>query len=217
MSRSIKNYDTILSKFVFFNILIILIVMSLVNIKNYVTAWDILQGILFNGIGLTTVSILAILLNGVLKTDYKNLLIFWKSKHSLPSYFVFSKLSKKDDRIDFDELSNTYAPLPEEPELQHRLWYKILKKYPDDEMILQSHRDYLMYRDLTAILFLLIVLYIVIFIIMKLAGVNILSLPIIVYMVEYFLLVISTRNKAERFVLNVIACDLSQKSISINE
>ena len=125
MSRSIKNYDTILSKFVFFNILIILIVMSLVNIKNYVTAWDILQGILFNGIGLTTASILALLLNGVLKTDYKNLLIFWKSKHSLPSYSIFSKLSKKDDRIDFDELSSTYAPLPEKPQLQHRLWYKI--------------------------------------------------------------------------------------------
>ena len=84
-------------------------------------------------------------------------------------------------------------------------------------MILQSHRDYLMYRDLTVTLFLLLVLYIVIFIIMKLAGVNILSLPMIAYMIEYFFLVISTRNKAERFVLNVIACDLSQKSISINE
>lgn len=81
----------------------------------------------------------------------------------------------------------------------------------------KAQSDYLMYRDLTAILFLLIVLYIVVFIIMKITGVNILSLPLIAYMVEYFLLVISTRNKAERFVLNVIACDLSQKSISINE
>lgn len=215
MSRNIKNYDEILTKFVFFNLLMILIIMSLINIKNIDSFLDVLEKILSSSIGLIGASIFALLMNGILKTDHKDCIVFWKVKQALPSYRVFSYLVKNDYRIDFDELSIKHNPLPVDPELQHKLWYKLLKRYPDDEMILQSHRDYLLYRDLTAITFLMSVVYFIIFIALKIIGRNISILIILVFLIEYIILVVTARNKAERFVLNVVSCDLSHNSMNL--
>lgn len=162
-----------------------------------------------SGIGLIFASILTLLINGILKTDYKNIMVFWKVKQPLPSYRVFSHLIKNDHRIDYDELNTKYNPLPLDPESQSKLWYKLLKKYPDDEMILQSHRDYLLYRDLTAISFLLSVIYLITFLLLKIFGINISILLILVFLLEYLILLIAARAKAERFVLNVVSCDLT--------
>lgn len=217
MSRNIKDYDGILTKFVFFNLLMILIIMSLINMKNTDSFLDVLEKVLSSGIGLIAASIFALLMNGILKTDYKNWIIFWKFKQPLPSYRVFGHLVKNDHRIDFNELSTKYNPLPVDPELQHKLWYKLLKTHPDDEIILQSHRDYLLYRDLTAIIFLMSVVNFIIFIALKIIGRNISILIILVFLSEYIILVVAARNKAERFVLNVVSCDLSHNSMNFTD
>ncbi|RQD68269.1 MAG: hypothetical protein D5S00_09060 [Tindallia sp. MSAO_Bac2] len=209
MSRNIKDYDKTLTKFVFINLMLILLMLSLVNIKNSGSIWDLIEKIQTSGIGLIFASIVGLLINGILKTDYKNIMVFWKVKQPLPSYRVFSHLAKNDHRIDYDELNTKYNPLPVKPELQSKLWYKLLKKYPNDEMILQSHRDYLMYRDLTAISFLLSVIYLITFILLKMFGIDVSILLILVFLVEYLFLLIAARTKAERFVLNVISCDLT--------
>lgn len=209
MSRNIKDYDGILTKFVFLNSMLILIMLSIVNIKNSDSILDLVKKVQTSGIGLIFASILTLLINGILKTDYKNIMVFWKVKQPLPSYRVFSHLVKNDHRIDYDELNTKYNPLPLDPESQSKLWYKLLKKYPDDEMILQSHRDYLLYRDLTAISFLLSVIYLITFLLLKILGINISILLIIVFLMEYLILLIAARAKAERFVLNVVSCDLT--------
>lgn len=209
MSRNIKDYDGILTKFVFLNSMLILIMLSIVNIKNSDSILDLVEKVQTSGIGLIFASILTLLINGILKTDYKNIMVFWKVKQPLPSYRVFSHLIKNDHRIDYDELNTKYNPLPLDPESQSKLWYKLLKKYPDDEMILQSHRDYLLYRDLTAISFLLSVIYLITFLLLKIFGINISILLILVFLLEYLILLIAARAKAERFVLNVVSCDLT--------
>lgn len=209
MSRNIKDYDGILTKFVFLNSMLILIMLSIVNIKNSDSILDLVEKVQTSGIGLIFASILTLLINGILKTDYKNIMVFWKVKQPLPSYRVFSHLVKNDHRIDYDELNTKYNPLPLDPEAQSKLWYKLLKKYPDDEMILQSHRDYLLYRDLTAISFLLSVIYLITFLLLKIFGINISILLILVFLGEYLILLIAARAKAERFVLNVVSCDLT--------
>jgi hypothetical protein len=209
MSRNIKDYDGILTKFVFLNSMLILIMLSIVNIKNSDSILDLVEKVQTSGIGLIFASILTLLINGILKTDYKNIMVFWKVKQPLPSYRVFSHLVKNDHRIDYDELNTKYNPLPLDPESQSKLWYKMLKKYPDDEMILQSHRDYLLYRDLTAISFLLSVIYLITFLLLKIFGINISILLILVFLGEYLILLIAARAKAERFVLNVVSCDLT--------
>ena len=108
MSRNIKDYDGILTKFVFLNSMLILIMLSIVNIKNSDSILDLVEKVQTSGIGLIFASILTLLINGILKTDYKNIMVFWKVKQPLPSYRVFSHLVKNDHRIDYDEL-NTYS------------------------------------------------------------------------------------------------------------
>lgn len=212
MSRNIKDYDGTLTKFVFLNIMLVLLVLSLLNIKNSDSIWDLIEKVQTSGIGLIFASIFALLVNGILKTDYKNIIVFWKVKHPLPSYRVFSHLAKEDHRIDHDEFNRKYNPTPVDPESQSNLWYKLLKKYPDDEMILQSHRDYLLFRDLTSISFLLLLIYVIAFILLKIFGLDISSLLILFFLAEYLILLISARNKAERFVLNVISCDITSSA-----
>lgn len=209
MSRNIKDYDGTLTKFVFLNILIVLLVMSLLKFKNTDSIWDLIEKVQTSGVGLIFASVFALLINGVLKTGYKNIIVFWKVKHPLPSYRVFSHLAQNDHRIDLDVFNRKYDPIPIDPESQSKLWYKLLKKYPDDEMVLQSHRDYLLYRDLTSMSFLGLLVYTVAFILLKIFGLDISTLLILLFLAEYLILLISARNKAERFVLNVIACDIS--------
>ena len=212
MSRNIKDYDGTLTKFVFLNIMLVLLVLSLLNFKNSDSIWGLIEKVQTSGIGLILASVFALLVNGILKTDYKNMIVFWKVKHPLPSYRVFSHLAQKDHRIDWDEFNRKYNPIPVDPESQSKLWYRLLKKYPDDEMILQSHRDYLLYRDLTSISFLMLLVYVVAFILLKIFGLDISSLLILLFLSEYLILLISARNKAERFVLNVISCDITSSA-----
>lgn len=212
MGGNIKDYDSILTKFIFLNIILVMLVMSLLNFKNSDSIWSLIEKVQTSGIGLIFASVCALLVNGILKTDYKNILVFWKVKYPLPSYRVFSHLAQSDHRIDCNEFNRKYNPIPVDPESQTKLWYKLLKKYPDDEMILQSHRDYLLYRDLTSISFLGLLVYVASFIILKIYGLDISSLLILVFLTEYLILLISARNKAERFVLNVISCDLSRSA-----
>ncbi len=210
MSRNIKDYDIILTKFVFTNFVLLIFVPNLINssIENdYITYFTKIG--LQNGIGLLMTSTLTLLMNGFYKSEYKYILVFWKTKNNLPGHRVFTELAKKDQRIDYSELMKKYGPLPTEPDLQNKLWYKILKKYPDDETILQSHRDFLLFRDLTSIAFSLMIIFSILFVIAKLLNIDLNILYFFIFFLEYLILVIITRNKAERFVLNVIAHDIN--------
>lgn len=209
MSRNIKDYDNILTKFVFANFLILTIIPDLTTIKNINFSTYLTDVAFKNGIGLLLSSILSLLLNGIYKSEFKYILVFWKIKNNLPGYRVFNKLAKKDNRFDYNDVIKKYNPLPLEPNLQNKLWYKILKKYPDDEMILQSHRDFLLFRDLTSIVFTLMIVFTIIFVVSKILKINLNILYVFIYVFEYLFLVAITRNKAERFVLNVIAHDLN--------
>ncbi|MDD4436560.1 MAG: hypothetical protein PHS04_00790 [Tissierellia bacterium] len=212
MSRNIKDYDSVLTKFVFANFLLLIFVPDLINISshsNYVTY--LTEVGLLKGVGLLLTSILTLLVNGLYKSEHKYIIVFWKVKNNLPGYRVFTELAKKDRRIDYNTLMSKYDPLPTEPDAQNKLWYKILKKNPNDESILQSHRDFLLFRDLATIAFSLMVVFMIVFVAAKVLNFNLGIIYFFIFAFEYILLVVITRNKAERFVLNVIATDINSE------
>jgi len=209
MSRNIKDYDSVLTKFVFANFLLLIFVPDLINISshsNYVTY--LTEVGLIKGAGLFVTSILTLLINGFYKSEHKYIIVFWKIKNNLPGCRVFTELATKDPRIDYNSLVQKYDPLPTKPEEQNKLWYKILKKHPDDEAILQSHRDFLLFRDLTAITFSLMIIFLLVFVTAQILHFNLGISYFIIFLLEYLLLVVITRNKAERFALNVVATDI---------
>lgn len=159
-------------------------------------------------LGMIIAPVLLFLLNGFLSSDQKAILVFWKLKNPLPGSRAFSKLSGLDSRIDLGKLKERYGKLPKSPKKQNRLWYQIYKKNSNDIIVLESHRGYLLARDLTSLCVLFLVFI----------GVPILLIEsrpysfiyFLVLSIQYFFVVIGAQNRGNRFVTNVLAVESSQ-------
>jgi hypothetical protein len=167
---------------------------------------DILDAILSEkGLFMLFSPIILIILNGMLSSNLKVVIVFWKRKFGLPGHIAFSKLLYSDHRININNLSNKYGDLPADPIEQNNLWYKIMQKHKDDIVVIESHKVYLLTRDMTSIAFIFL-----------------LSIPVLLFsdielryklfssayfILQYLILLIVTRNYANRFTCNVLAKD----------
>lgn len=155
--------------------------------------------------------ILTTLFNGLLPSELKARLVFWKWHNPLPSRAAFTHYALKDQRIDLSVIQNRYAPLPTEEEeaAQSSLWYRIYKKLRDDPSIVHVHQDFLFMRDWCGLsLIALIVLSIVTAVIInsnKIALFYMLAL-----FAQYIFTMISARNYGERMVTTVLALESSE-------
>nr|WP_315155649.1 hypothetical protein [uncultured Flavobacterium sp.] len=160
---------------------------------------------ILKGLGASIAPLLLFLLNGLVSSNLKATLVFWKLKNPLPGSEAFSKLSKEDSRIDRKKLKELYGPLPKNPSDQNKLWYKIYKKNSLDTIVSESHRTFLLARDLTSLCFLFMIFI----------GIPILAVgkwPINIYyfaflVVQYLVVVIGAQNRGRRFVTNVLAIE----------
>jgi hypothetical protein len=98
------------------------------------------------------------ILNGLLSSDAKARLIFWRWRNPLPGCRAFSHYLTRDPRIDFGALERALGTLPTEPAAQNALWYqRIYKIVQNDPVVLQVHKDFLFSRDYTALSLLFLV------------------------------------------------------------
>ena len=86
--------------------------------------------------------------------------MFWKIKNRLPGCRVFSKFALEDPRIDVEILKRKVGDFPYKPIEQNKLWYTLYKQLTENEIIIGSHRDFLLTRDLCTISFALMILLI---------------------------------------------------------
>lgn len=161
--------------------------------------------------------ILILLIDGVISSDLKNkMLTFWNKK-PLPAETIFSEIKKnnKDKRFNSEQIKKTYTeiytdlPEPEEErrQFENEKWYDIYGKHRDSSMIRISHRDYLLMRDMYVFSVVSFILYFL-FLIFKWYS---FEWQFIIYLVILVILTrISAKNKAKRFVYNVIAIDISE-------
>lgn len=185
------------------NVLIICGIFFPLYLKDLTNKFD--NFFILKGLVASLAPLMLFLLNGLLSSNQKATLVFWKLKNPLPGSESFSKLSKQDSRIDRKRLKEIYGSLPKDPKEQNKLWYKIYKKNSSDIVISESHRAFLLARDLTSLCFLFIVF---IGIPVMLFG----NWPISIYyfsylIVQYFFVVVGAQNRGRRFVTNVLAIE----------
>lgn len=176
----------------------------IINLNNI--DWEVFESI--KGVWLLFLPLILFILNGLISSDQKATLCFWRLKHPLPGCRAFSKYLYKDDRIDKSYFLSHYAPLPDHPKEQNAVWFKIYKIQQEEPPIKQSHKDFLLGRDICSISFLFLIIGGItgFFLIEGKAKWAYIGFAFI----QYLILVIVTQNHGKRFVCNVLAIESSK-------
>lgn len=197
---NLKNKNTtLLWVFLAANIIIILTI----SFPNFLEQFDII--LWTKTIGASIAPVILFLLNGLLSSHQKAIIIFWKLKDPLPGSIAFSELSKKDSRIDIKQLKSKFGIFPRKPSEQNKLWYNIYRKNSSNMLVTESHRAFLLARDLTSLSLLLLLV---------MGGLALIYIsPTIMYyyilflIIQYFANLVNARNRGKRFVTNVLAVE----------
>ena len=94
--------------------------------------------------------------NGLLSSDNKARLVFWRWSNPLPGSFAFSRYAPRDSRIDLAALRRAVGAWPSRPRDQNTKWYRLFKTVENDPAVIDAHRHFLLTRDYTSIAFLLL-------------------------------------------------------------
>lgn len=98
-----------------------------------------------------------IILDGIVTSDFKAVLVYWKWRNPLPAHAAFSVHGRKDSRVDMKVLEEEHGPLPTAPAEQNQLWYKLAKATSDRASVDEAHYSWLLARDLTNLSFALLI------------------------------------------------------------
>jgi hypothetical protein len=208
MSKTLKEQNAkLIWTFFSFNALFFyaLAITPIINFKEF----DWQEFVTGRGIWLIIIPLVLFIINGLISSDQKAIITFWRIKNPLPACRAFSIFAKKDDRIDFNKLESTYSPLPETAKEQNSLWYKIYKSFQENPVVKKSHKDFLLGRDLTSIALLFLIVG-------GIAGVILITGStkwwyLAFALVQYFILAIVAQNHGKRFVCNVLALETSKQ------
>ena len=165
----------------------------------------------------SVMTIFVMIADSVIDNRGKEKIVFWQK--SMPGTTVFTDIKNekvKDKRFTreavHDQYSEIYKSLDsissekERKNQENAAWYIIYKKHKTEKMIEISNRDYLLCRDLTSINIIMMIVYLVLSIALQMFEVKYKVIGFLCFM--YFILMIASRLKARRFVLNVIAADV---------
>jgi len=185
-----------------FNIAILLTIL-----KNATFSIDVFQ-VYFSdlqakdGIYVSLLSLLIILVGGMFSNKFKEIIVFWRLNHRLPGCFAFSKFMHEDKRIDIKVLKQKYGKLPKNNDKENKLWYQIYKSM-NDKTIDKTHKDSLLCRELSVMSILMFIFPIVIYFIHNAVA---LSVYYFIFLVlEYLIVRYCAKHSAERLVVNVLA------------
>lgn len=203
--KSLKSqYSFKLWSFISFNFILfwMILVSKDINIAEIIQFEKYLNA--KNGIIAALAPIISIVLNGLLSSNAKVILVFWRIKYPLPGSRVFSDLAKKDLRINLEKIREKYGYLPEDHAKQNHLWYKIYKIHESKITILDSHKNYLFCRDLTGISAIFLTIFTIFTLIFIGAQISIFYY-ILYLIIQFLILLIAAQNYGNRFVCNVLA------------
>jgi hypothetical protein len=146
---------------------------------------------------------LVLILTYIISPEWKHRAVYLRWDHPLPGSRVFTELCAKDSRISHENLIKKYGELPTSPIEQNSLWYKIYQKKQSDKVLLNSHRHWLLFRDIFSI-------SIILFLPSSVYTLwNIGAIKGLIYTVLNIALTISlwicARNTGNRFASNVLA------------
>ena len=98
-----------------------------------------------------------LILDGIVTSDFKAVLVYWKWRNPLPAHEAFTVHGRKDSRVDIKALEEEHGPLPTDPAEQNQLWYKLSKATANRASVDEAHYAWLLGRDLTNLSFTLLI------------------------------------------------------------
>jgi hypothetical protein len=113
--------------------------------------WNLAETALKSTVWTTGLGLLAVVLNGLVSSHIKAVLIFWRPRYPLPGCRAFSRYVHTDPRIAPGVLQNRFGRFPSDPASQNSLWYRIYRRHEEHPSVKDAHSGYLLTRDLTAL------------------------------------------------------------------
>jgi len=146
----------------------------------------------------------AIVLEGLIHSNKKAVLIFWRFSDPLPGNRAFSSVAPNDHRINLGKLKRLFPEgLPEAPRDQNTAWYDLYRKYGDEARVYDAHKFFLLTRDLASLTIVLIPFCIVAHLFWH-SSLSVLGYHVLVMIVLALIICISSQNYGKRFVANVL-------------
>lgn len=102
--------------------------------------------------------IASIVLNGLLSSNTKASLVFWRFRYPLPGHRAFTHLGPRDPRVDMAALKTALGPLFTTPNGQNVAWFNLYRRFQNEPSVAEAHRRYLLTRDLAALTLMFLVL-----------------------------------------------------------
>ena len=145
-----------------------------------------------------------LILDGIVTSDFKSVLVYWRRENVLPGHQAFSVYGKADPRVDMNALDERYGPLPDAASEQNQLWYKLSKATADKAAVAEAHFGWLLTRDLTNLSFALTLVSAGLGLVF---GIGVLQWTMLVAAQFLLYIVLSqvAANKGVRFVTTVLA------------
>ncbi len=165
--------------------------------KNYKTMLSLKSS------GILIAPLVLFIINGLLSSNQKAILVFWRFKYPLPGARAFSIHAPKDPRVNMANLQTLHGTLPVTERDQNERWYGIYKAHTKDVVVAKSHKDFLLGRDITAVAFLFILVVGVPFLFFGTSPLCWIYLGALV--LQYLLMAVVAQNHGKRFVTNVLA------------
>lgn len=171
--------------------------LTAIGVRSLVQEWETM---LPAGLGLIFCSIAI----EQLSPNTKARLVFWRWNNPLPGSEAFTRHARNDPRIDLSALEKQFSPLPESPNEQNQLWYKIYRSVSDEASVIDVHKKFLLTRDYTALSFMMIFL-------LGISGLIYISsfktsvLYLLILILQYLFVRQAAKNNGTRFVTTVLA------------
>lgn len=152
----------------------------------------------------------ALILSSLISADHKAILVFWRFKHPLPGSRALSVYALADHRIDLAKLKKHVGEFPVDPREQNAKWYGLYRQVDSDPSVVDSHKNYLLFRDIAAMSLLLVP---VLPVAMYFIGVDATRILISAawFMGQFLVSALAARTTGIRLVQNVLAVHASRK------
>jgi hypothetical protein len=146
----------------------------------------------------------ALILSSLLPPHHKAVMVFWRLKNPLPGSRSFSVHAPADHRVDLENLKNNVGHFPSDERTQNSKWYSLYKQVDSEPAVIDSHKNYLLFRDIAAMSLLLIPIIpaVMFFIGADTSGILISAAW---FVGQYLITAIAARTAGIRLVQNVLA------------
>ena len=159
---------------------------------------------------LKAILIPVLIFSSLISADHKAILVFWRCKHPLPGSRAFSVHAPADHRIDLTKLKKNVGEFPVGERDQNAKWYGLYKQVDSDPSVVDSHKNYLLFRDIAAMSLLLVP---IVPAVMYFSGLDTPRILISTawFLGQYLVAAFAARTTGIRFVQNVLAVHASRK------